>query len=327
MPFQQGSARTRQRTVLLVGIVVLLAALVLAVVLASLLTHGKHQDSPKMLKWKDRGTTRNLQEVIVGRCYNYITERYPELGDKDCLKIWESLKDAFIYKNPCNITSEDYQPLMELASHPIPCNKENVLTSSSITITYQTLYLISQSLFWSKTNDLVHRYTKSNQNFLTLEDTLLGYMADRISWCGDPSAPGINYESCPKRSECESNPSSVFWKMASKMFAEAACGVVQVMLNGSIEAGAFRSSSIFGSIEIFNLNPDKVSEVHIWLMHDIGGPQRISMAETAALVPWVRNQAVMMQCNLGRSVDPAGTLAQPASLSDTGPAPVLQPLP
>ncbi|NXU84861.1 CD38 hydrolase, partial [Xiphorhynchus elegans] len=252
MPFQQGSARTRQRTVLLVGVAVLLAALVLAVVLASLLTHGKHEGSPKMLQWKDRGTTKNLQEVILGRCYNYIAERYPELGDKDCLKIWESLKDAFIYKNPCNITSEDYQPLMELASHPIPCNK---------------------SLFWSKTNDLVHRYTKSNQNFVTLEDTLLGYIADRISWCGDPSAPGINYESCPKWSECESNPGSVFWKMASKMFAEAACGVVQVMLNGSIEAGAFRNSSIFGSIEVFNLNPDKVSEVHIWLMHDIGGPQ------------------------------------------------------
>lgn len=57
-------------------------------------------------------------------------------------------------------------------------------------MTDQTLYLISQSLFWSKTNDLVHRYTKSNQNFLTLEDTLLGYMADNISWCGDPSTPG-----------------------------------------------------------------------------------------------------------------------------------------
>ncbi|XP_051473870.1 ADP-ribosyl cyclase/cyclic ADP-ribose hydrolase 1-like [Apus apus] len=252
MPFQQGSARTRQRTVLLAGMAVLLAALVLAVVLASLLTHGKQEVSPQMLKWKDRGTTKNLQEVILGRCYNYVMARFPDLGDKDCLKIWESLKHAFMYKNPCNITSEDYQPLMELGSHPIPCNK---------------------SLFWSKTNDLVHRYTKSNQNFLTLEDTLLGYMADRVSWCGDPSAPGINYESCPKRSECESNPSSVFWKMASKMFAEAACGVVQVMLNGSIEAGAFRNSSIFGSIEIFNLNPDKVSAVHIWVMHDIGGPQ------------------------------------------------------
>uniref|UniRef100_A0A8B9Q1Z2 ADP-ribosyl cyclase/cyclic ADP-ribose hydrolase 1 n=1 Tax=Apteryx owenii TaxID=8824 RepID=A0A8B9Q1Z2_APTOW len=252
MPLQHSSARTWLRTVLLAGIVVLLISLVVAVVLASVLTLGKQEISPKMLKWEDIGTTRNLQEVILGRCYSYVSARHPELGDKDCLKIWESLKHAFIYKNPCNITTEDYQPLMELASHPIPCNK---------------------SLFWSKTNDLVHRYTKSNHNFLTLEDTLLGYMTDRVSWCGDPSAPGINYESCPKRSECESNPSSVFWKMASKMFAEAACGVVQVMLNGSIEAGAFRSSSIFGSIEISNLNPDKVSAVQIWLMHDIGGPQ------------------------------------------------------
>ncbi|XP_009932658.2 ADP-ribosyl cyclase/cyclic ADP-ribose hydrolase 1 [Opisthocomus hoazin] len=252
MPLERGSARRRQRAVLLAGMAVLLAALLLAAVLASVLTRGRREGGPGMLRWKDRGTTRNLREVVLGRCYSYVLARYPELGDKDCLKIWESLKHAFIYKNPCNITSEDYQPLMELASHPIPCNK---------------------SLFWSKTNDLVHRYTKSSQNFLTLEDTLLGYMADRVSWCGDLSAPGINYESCPKRSECESNPSSVFWKMASKMFAEAACGVVQVMLNGSVEAGAFRSSSIFGSIEIFNLNPDRVSAVHIWLMHDIGGPQ------------------------------------------------------
>lgn len=34
------------------------------------------------------------------------------------------------------------------------------------------------------------------------------------------------------------------------------------------------SYSIFGSVEVFNLDPDKVSEVHIWLMQDIGGPQR-----------------------------------------------------
>lgn len=68
--------------------------------------------------------------------------------------------------------------------------QENVLTSSSISITYCLLYLISQSLFWSKTNDLAHRYTKSSHGFLTLEDTLLGYMFDGVSWCGDPSVPG-----------------------------------------------------------------------------------------------------------------------------------------
>lgn len=47
-----------------------------------------------------------------------------------------------------------------------------------------------QSLFWSKTNSLVHRYTKANHDFITLEDTLLGYVADGMSWCGSSSDPG-----------------------------------------------------------------------------------------------------------------------------------------
>lgn len=34
------------------------------------------------------------------------------------------------------------------------------------------------------------------------------------------------------------------------------------------------SYSIFGSVEIFNLDPDKVSTVQIWLMQNIGGPPR-----------------------------------------------------
>ncbi|XP_067386394.1 ADP-ribosyl cyclase/cyclic ADP-ribose hydrolase 1 [Emydura macquarii macquarii] len=252
MPFQNRSSRTRHRhrALLLVGIMVLLVTL--AAVLAAVLAQGRKESSKKLLHWKGKGTTENLEQIILGRCYNYVTTVNPALRDKDCQKIWETMKNAFIYKNPCNITIEDYQPLMDLASHPIPCNK---------------------SLFWSKTNDLVHRYTKTNHSFLTLEDTLLGYMTDGVSWCGNPSSPGINYKSCPKWSECESNPSSVYWKMASKMFAERACGVVQVMLNGSIDAGAFINSSIFGSIEIFNLDPDKVSTVQIWLMHNIGGPQ------------------------------------------------------
>ncbi|KAL8207594.1 UNVERIFIED_CONTAM: hypothetical protein K2H54_059503, partial [Gekko kuhli] len=101
-----------------------------------------------------------------------------------------------MYKHPCSMREEHYQPLMDVASHPIPCDK---------------------SLFWSKTNNLVHRYTKANRDFLTLEDTLLGYMADGMSWCGISGGSGIDYYSCPKRNECENNPGSVYWKMVSKM--------------------------------------------------------------------------------------------------------------
>lgn len=62
-------------------------------------------------------------------------------------------------------------------------------------------------------------------------------------YCPDPllvldSSEDINEfyqpQVCHGVSEC-----NVYWFV---QFAEAACGVVQVMLNGSIEAGAFRST-------------------------------------------------------------------------------------
>nr|XP_060633932.1 ADP-ribosyl cyclase/cyclic ADP-ribose hydrolase 1-like isoform X2 [Anolis sagrei ordinatus] len=253
MPFPNSSARTRRHKLILAATIIPLVTLVVVVLLVVIIQGRK--EGPKseiLLEWRGRGTTPHLREIVLGRCYNYVATVNSELRNKDCLKIWELFEKAFMYKDPCSITEKDYQPLMDMARHSIPCNK---------------------SLFWSKTGNLVHRYTKANQDFVTLEDTLLGYIADGISWCGDPSSPGINYKSCPKWTECESNPGTIYWKMASKMFAEAACGTVQVMLNGSIETGAFRNDSIFGSVEIRNLNSDKISGMYVWLMHDIDGPQ------------------------------------------------------
>ncbi|EMP39947.1 ADP-ribosyl cyclase 1 [Chelonia mydas] len=273
MPFQTRSSRTRQSTVLLVGIMVLILTIV-AVLAAVLLATGTKETSMQLLQWKGRGTTKNLQEVILGRCYNYITTVNPELRIR---KRPRRTKEDFLPHVMMHSAAEK-QELKKWRDSEKWDRKENAACQSEamerLLNVMERQADTLQSLFWSKTNDLVHRYTKTNHNFLTLEDTLLGYMADGVSWCGNPSSPGINYESCPKWSECESNPSSVYWKMASKMFAEGACGVVQVMLNGSIDAGAFRSNSIFGSVEIFNLDPDKVSTVQIWLMQNIGGPPR-----------------------------------------------------
>uniref|UniRef100_A0A8C9PC73 ADP-ribosyl cyclase/cyclic ADP-ribose hydrolase 1 n=1 Tax=Spermophilus dauricus TaxID=99837 RepID=A0A8C9PC73_SPEDA len=168
------------------------------------------------------------------------------------MMILDAFKSAFLSKNPCNITKEDYQPLLKLDTQTIACNK---------------------TLFWSKLKDLVHQYTRVQQELFTLEDTLLGYMADHLTWCGDPSTSDLNYQSCPHwRNDCSNNPGSVFWKAISQKFAEAACGVVHVMLNGSFTE-PFDKNSIFGSVEIFNLRPEKVHTVQAWVMQDIGkGP-------------------------------------------------------
>uniref|UniRef100_A0A8C5WW82 ADP-ribosyl cyclase/cyclic ADP-ribose hydrolase 1 n=1 Tax=Laticauda laticaudata TaxID=8630 RepID=A0A8C5WW82_LATLA len=193
--------------------------------------------------------TNFLKSMFVSLCRN-----------EDCFRVWKLFEQAFLYKDPCNVTKEDYQPLMDLARYSIPCNK---------------------SLFWSKTYDLAHHFTKTNHNFLTLEDTLLGYIADGITWCGNPSDSGINYESCPKWTECENNPSSVYWKLASKMVCFA---------------DLFSAPIIFGSVEIVNLNPEKVSKMQIWLMHDIGGPQ--SSIQLPRLYPELRDYRVISKKEL-----------------------------
>lgn len=52
------------------------------------------------------------------------------------------------------------------------------------------VFIPSQSLFWSKSKDLAHKYTWVQGKMFTLEDTLLGYIADDLRWCGDPSTSG-----------------------------------------------------------------------------------------------------------------------------------------
>lgn len=54
------------------------------------------------------------------------------------------------------------------------------------------MFLLSQSLFWSKTKVLAHQYSLVHGKMFTLEDTLLGYIADDLTWCGDPSTSGTH---------------------------------------------------------------------------------------------------------------------------------------
>lgn len=46
-------------------------------------------------------------------------------------------------------------------------------------------------MFWSKTKDIVHDYTKKNEAcFVTLEDTLLGSVVNGLTWCGKEGSDG-----------------------------------------------------------------------------------------------------------------------------------------
>lgn len=220
----------------------------------------KWRQAPKHKEWHGQGTTPHFPEIVLGRCYTYTQVLRPELRHMDCQEILKAFMNAFLSKDPCSSTEQDYQLLLKLTNQTTPC---------------------STSVFWSKANELAHQFTSIQRAMFTLEDTLVGHIADGLKWCGDESSSEVNHQSCPHwREDCITNPMSVFWDMVSKWFAENACGMVQVVLNGSI-SNTFDKNSTFGRVEIHNLHPQKVPMLQAWVMHDIGGVHSHSCSSPA----------------------------------------------
>ncbi|XP_049742421.1 ADP-ribosyl cyclase/cyclic ADP-ribose hydrolase 1 [Elephas maximus indicus] len=201
------------------------------------------------LQWHGKGTTANISEIILRRCESYTPRKGLQLKEKNCKEIWKAFKNSFISKDPCSITEEDYLPLMKLTNQTVPCH---------------------QTLFWSKMPTLARQLFQDQRKVFSLEDLLLGSITDGLTWCGSRGTSEMNYQSCPdRRKDCSNNPVSVFWKTASKKFAADACGEVLALLNGSIPE-PFDRNSIFGSVEILNLNSKAVHLLQAWVIHDAG---------------------------------------------------------
>ncbi|NXG43973.1 BST1 hydrolase, partial [Psilopogon haemacephalus] len=206
-------------------------------------------------KWKGEGTTLNLDSIFIGRCYDYIRIVNPAVGEKNCSEIWEAFKNAFIDKDPCSVLPKDYELFINLSFHTIPPNK---------------------SLFWENNQLLVNSFADRGRRYMSLADTLFGYVADFLNWCGEANSPELDYESCPTTEECENNPVESFWRMASVTYAQHSSGVIHVLLNGSAAGGAYPVPGFFADYEIPNLQKDKVSKIVIWVVDDIEGPDRDS---------------------------------------------------
>ncbi|XP_068044812.1 ADP-ribosyl cyclase/cyclic ADP-ribose hydrolase 2 isoform X2 [Anomalospiza imberbis] len=202
-------------------------------------------------KWKGEGTTQNLESIVIGRCYDYIRIVNPAVGEKNCSQIWEAFKNAFVNKDPCSILPKDYELFINLTFHTIPPNK---------------------SLFWENNQLLVSSFADGGRRYMPLADTLFGFVGDLLNWCGQADSPGLDYESCPTMMECENNPVDSFWRMASVIYARHSSGVIQVLLNGSAEGGAYPQTGFFADYEVPNLQKDKISQIVIWVVDDIEGP-------------------------------------------------------
>uniref|UniRef100_A0A3P9LSL4 ADP-ribosyl cyclase/cyclic ADP-ribose hydrolase n=1 Tax=Oryzias latipes TaxID=8090 RepID=A0A3P9LSL4_ORYLA len=195
------------------------------------------------------GTTPNIRHIVVGRCFTYTTLINSSLSH-DCEEIWRHFEEAVLHQPTCSVKVQHYDKMFDTMQEFWPCDR---------------------FLFWSKTRTLMHSYAAVFRHFWTLENTLVGFMFNELVWCGQEEESGFDFNSCPEWSACGDHPVFSLWRHASQKFAEMACGNITVLLNGSI-ADAFNRKSMFGSVELDSLNPQRVDHVNIKVVTNLEGP-------------------------------------------------------
>ncbi|CAG5120892.1 unnamed protein product [Candidula unifasciata] len=202
------------------------------------------------------GATQQIEAIVKGRCFAYRFVRPPGLlpiPDVDCDELWANFSSAWTYRESCGQNRSSYENLIHPLNQPLPPNK---------------------SLFWEETKDFTHRLANDGKRYVPIESTLIGYVADDLTWCGQTSAPGINFTYCPPYHSCSNEVMFDFWVAASKWFASHAQGEVRVVLNGSLPAGvAYGRNSVFASVELANLRSGIVTKLTALLVHDLDKPK------------------------------------------------------
>ncbi|XP_060768028.1 ADP-ribosyl cyclase/cyclic ADP-ribose hydrolase 1 isoform X2 [Neoarius graeffei] len=211
------SRRKRRKRFLLIGVAVLVSVAVVAVVVGLIAAAKKSSTSLDSFK-----------NVVMKRCETYLKENEHMSRENDCKIIWGAFEQAYIMRDPCDVPPEAYEPLINSIKQDVACNT---------------------MLFWSKTKIMAHAFTDKRDCLVTVEDTLLGYLFDDLTWCSKNESKETFTTDCPGWSDCQNNPVRSFWIQASTNFAATACGNVSVMLNGSVEAPFSPTSSVGGNDE------------------------------------------------------------------------------
>ncbi|XP_070291492.1 ADP-ribosyl cyclase/cyclic ADP-ribose hydrolase 1-like isoform X2 [Salvelinus sp. IW2-2015] len=227
--------KRRTRLCLIMGLCAVLSLVViLAISLGVVNSHVLSSSSP---------SSESLKKTIIDKCEAFIQNNKSSSAN-NCQKIWSAFQQAFVGRDPCNVPMEAYDPLIHTVIQDPVCNR---------------------MLFWSKTKKIVHDFTEKRDCFLTLEDTLLGFIMNGLTWCGKEESNETFTTGCPGWTDCVNNTVRSFWNRASAAFADAACGDVTAMLNGSI-ATPFSPTSYFSTIEVKRFKAAKIKSLSVVLV-------------------------------------------------------------
>lgn len=221
------------------------------------------------------GTTRNLREIFIGRCYEFFHGTHQDKCNinpnrYDCNEIWYKFKEIVIGKDPCEIKMDDFNSFLKSVDHPIKTNS---------------------ALFWSGTYTPAHEISKY-YGYWSLEDTLSGYLLNKLIFCSEKNLQKFNEKSCPN--ECVKTNNS-YWYAASKYFAQKVRGQVTVVLNGTRTIGAVSNTSTFLNYELPNFKKNNVKLVRVILLHRLGTEKYETCNEPKSLH---KLESILMERNI-----------------------------
>ena len=83
--------------------------------------------SSRQCQTQGNGTTSNIEQIFMGRCYYFIKIQQSTNCDinpanYNCSQIFISFKTALVGKDPCSVTIGDFDDFLKLVYHPIAAN-------------------------------------------------------------------------------------------------------------------------------------------------------------------------------------------------------------
>lgn len=206
--------------------------------------------TPSRAECGDHVTLPELEEIFIGRCMDYQTSLHRQSfcpkGSKNCTELWEQFSSSFKDGPQCNITADLFEDFIAAADHEIP----------------------GQSLFWSGVGGLAKRLSKNGKDYMTLQDTLTGYLLDGLNFCGGPAGRNESIP-CPSENDhnCPHTARLAFWEAASVNFAKKAVGNVYLLLNATRDP-LLDDNSDFMRYELPNLREGAVHNFSVILIND-----------------------------------------------------------
>uniref|UniRef100_A0A7M5WRK7 ADP-ribosyl cyclase/cyclic ADP-ribose hydrolase n=3 Tax=Clytia hemisphaerica TaxID=252671 RepID=A0A7M5WRK7_9CNID len=228
-------------------------------------------------------STKNLKEIVIGRCYEYMFKR--DIPEKwDCGQIWSKFFEAFAYKGPCYVTQKDYEGLINYMAEEVPRDK---------------------GLLWSGSREISHKFSdfRYTNRFITLEDTLAGFLVNKLSWCGTEKDPGIDFTQCT----WECSIQAPYWSTANKKFAQKLRGTVHIILNGTrqhlddknVYPSFMQNRYYLGPYVLPELNSKNIDKIVIIVAHTLHLKPLESCGEKTVLLltDLIRNKGIPVDCH------------------------------